>query len=324
MMWFCDRLLQLRVSTVITVILCLITVIQFFAAYGKYNYSHLPAEVIETQLFKQITPKLPLSKSKPDCKYDQILSNKESLNPWDIPKKFDSFNANGVMNGTYMPEHCNPMFSVAILVTYRNRQKQLDIFLPYMHDFLRKQNLHYKIYLIEQQDEKPWNKGVLYNIGAKQAISDKFPCLILHDVDLLPLDASNLYACTNDPRHMSSSIDKFRYVLTYDYLVGGALAIKSDHFVAFNGFSNRFEGWGGEDDDFAHRLASHKLDVVRFPREMSRYTMMVHRQESKNSARHSIMGQNKARAAADGLSSLPYHDTRLKNHRLFTLIGAKL
>lgn len=138
------RLLQLRVSTCISTILCLITVIQFFSMYGKYNYTHLPAEVIETQLYKQISPKLPLQKTKPDCKYDDILRNEKSLNPWEIPKKYDNFNANGVVNGSYVPEHCNPMFSVAILVTYRNRQQQLDIFLPYMHDFLRKQNIHYK------------------------------------------------------------------------------------------------------------------------------------------------------------------------------------
>lgn len=104
---------------------------------------------------------------------------------------------------------------------------------------------------------------MLYNIGVKQAIREKFPCLILHDVDLIPLDESNLYACTAEPRHMSASIDKFRFVLPYDYLVGGALAIKAEQYVAVNGFSNRFEAWGGEDDDFAIRLSAHNLEVVR-------------------------------------------------------------
>lgn len=123
--------------------------------------------------------------------------------------------------------------------------------------------LHSRIYLIEQQDNKQFNKGVLYNIGAKQAINDKFPCLILHDVDLLPLDASNLYVCMHDPRHVSTSIDKLRYVLIYDFLVGGVLAIRADQYLVVNGFSSRFEGWGGEDDDFAYRLSSHNLNVVR-------------------------------------------------------------
>lgn len=320
-----NRLLQVKVSTLICTIAALTAVIQFFAAYGSYNYTHLPAEVIETQLYKHTIHKLPQQKAKLDCMYDEILKNKTSLNPDDIPEKFDRFKANGVDNGSYVPESCRPLFSVAVLVTYRGRQKQLDVFLPYMHNFLRKQNIHYKIYLIEQQDEKPWNKGILYNIGAKQAINDKFPCLILHDVDLLPLDASNLYVCTNDPRHMSASIDKFRYVLTYDWLVGGVLAIKADQYAAINGFSNRFEGWGGEDDDFAHRLSSHGLDIIRFPREMSRYTMLPHAQEKKNSQRHTVMSENAKRTSSiDGLSSLPYQNIKVKTHRLFTLIGVKL
>lgn len=76
--------------------------------------------------------------------------------------------------------------------------------------FLRKQQIHYRIYVVEQVDTKPFNKAKLMNIGAVAAIRDGYPCLILHDVDLLPRKPSNLYACTKLPRHMSSSIDKFR------------------------------------------------------------------------------------------------------------------
>lgn len=123
--------------------------------------------------------------------------------------------------------------------------------------------LLFRIYLIEQQDEEPWNKGLLYNIGAKFAIADKFPCLILHDVDLLPLDEGNLYACMQQPRHLSASIDQFRYVLIYDWLVGGVLAVRSDQYQAVNGFSNRFLQWGGEDDDFYGRLEAQGLQVER-------------------------------------------------------------
>lgn len=117
--------------------------------------------------------------------------------------------------------------------------------------------------MVDQQDTKPFNRGILLNIGAKTAIEDKFPCLILHDVDLLPLDAANLYACAQDLRHMSASIDKFGFVLPYQNIAGGALAVKSEDFIAVNGFSNRFNGWGGEDDDFFFRLKVHRLKVVR-------------------------------------------------------------
>lgn len=319
-----NRILQIRVSSCIIVILCLITVIQFFITCGKYNYPHTPRTELVDKLFTGVTPFLASKQSKPDCTYINILQSKKSHHSWDIPRKYDDFSPKGIMNGSYTPEECNPLFSVAILVTYRNRQSQLDIFLPYMHNWLRKQNIHYKIYLIEQEDEKPWNKGMLYNIGAKYAIADKFPCLILHDVDLLPLDESNLYVCMKEPRHMSASIDKFRFVLTYDTLVGGVLAMRSEQYLLVNGFSNRFHGWGGEDDDLADRIASRKLSILRFPRDMSEYTMLVHHPEPKNSERQRIMSENKQHISEDGLNSVVYESIQVKPQRLFTMIKVKL
>ena len=63
---------------------------------------------------------------------------------------------------------------------------------------------------MEQIGADGWNKGKLYNIGANIARNLNFPCLIFHDVDLLPQNRANLYACTSYPRHMSAKIDKFR------------------------------------------------------------------------------------------------------------------
>ncbi|KOB77460.1 Beta-1,4-galactosyltransferase, partial [Operophtera brumata] len=148
--------------------------------------------------------------------------------------------------------------------------------------------------------------GMLYNIGARRAIADQFPCLILHDVDLLPLDRANLYACTRQPRHMSASIDKFRYVLPYSELVGGALAIRADQYVAVDGFSNRFEGWGGEDDDMHARIRAHQLDVVRFPRTRARYSMLVHAQAPRNAERFRIMAEKRRAHADEGYRAAPY------------------
>jgi hypothetical protein len=139
-----SKLLQLRISTFVFYILCLIAVIQFFAAFGKYNYDHLPQEEITDELHKELSLNFVVKKKKPDCTYDSVLQSTKTIENWQVPKKFDDFVATGIVNGSYAPDDCNPSFSVAILVTYRNRQSQLDIFLPYMHNFLRKQNIHYK------------------------------------------------------------------------------------------------------------------------------------------------------------------------------------
>ena len=41
------------------------------------------------------------------------------------------------------------------------------------------------------------------------------------------------------PKHLSSQIDKFDYVLPYFYLVGGVLAIRPHSYRKANGYSNR-------------------------------------------------------------------------------------
>ena len=58
-----------------------------------------------------------------------------------------------------------------------------------------------------------FNKGRLMNAAFKEAwkIAD-FDCFIFHDVDLIPEDDRNKYTCPEQPRHMSPSVDKFKYV----------------------------------------------------------------------------------------------------------------
>ena len=41
--------------------------------------------------------------------------------------------------------------------------------------------------------------------------------------------------------------------LPYKTYVGGVLAMTSAHFMAVNGYSNLYFGWGGEDDDMSRR-----------------------------------------------------------------------
>lgn len=164
--------------------------------------------------------------------------------------------------GQWKPLNCHPLFNIAIILPYRNRHTQLSIFMNYIHPFLQSQNLDYRIFVIEQSPMREFNRAKLFNVGYAEATKvNDFHCFIFQDIDLIPQNPDNIYACTKMPRHMSSSVNTFRYNLPYTGLFGGAIALTRKQFEKANGFSNVFYGWGGEDDDFYGRLQSRGLKV---------------------------------------------------------------
>lgn len=137
------RCLRLKLSVYIVIALWLLSIIHFFTFYGYYNYTHIDRDSIDSRLYKKVHPTV-LQRGKQNCTYESILQSTGSMQTWDVEKESENFVVADIDGGSYTPPQCNPQFSVALLVTYRNRQKQLNIFLPYMHNFLRKQNIHYK------------------------------------------------------------------------------------------------------------------------------------------------------------------------------------
>lgn len=167
--------------------------------------------------------------------------------------------------GQWRPTACQPLFNVAIVLPYRNRKTQLTIFMNYIHPFLQAQKLDYRIFVVEQSEGREFNRAKLFNVGYSEAIkSNEYHCFIFQDIDLIPQNLDNIYACTKMPRHMSSSVNTFRYTLPYTGLFGGAVALTRQQFQRANGFSNVFYGWGGEDDDFYSRLQSKGFKVNIF------------------------------------------------------------
>lgn len=140
--------------------------------------------------------------------------------------------------GEFRPKDCTTKFSSAIIIPYRNRRDQLHTFLIYMHNFLRKQHIHYRIYVIEQADRKPFNRAKLFNIGSIYAAHAQFPCLIFNDVDMLPMNLGNLYVCTKKPRHLAVYIDKNHFAIPYQNYFGGSVSMETNVYQAINGMAN--------------------------------------------------------------------------------------
>ena len=158
----------------------------------------------------------------------------------------------------------------ATLSQGEGRTQQLTRFVEHMTAFL--DGLDYRIFVIEQsQDGLPFNKGYLMNVGFNLAAGD-FDYCAFHDVDQLPTNPHNSYAYPKSPMHLCVSTDgRTQYRST----VGGVLLINNDDFVACNGWSNNYLGWGQEDDDMAARLRN-SVGFSRPTEEVGTYTSIRH------------------------------------------------
>ena len=88
------------------------------------------------------------------------------------------------LGGRWRPPHCLSRHKVAIVVPYRDRLENLELFLAHMHPFLAKQQLDYGVYLVEPVNNITFNRGFLMNIGFAEALKDRdqWQCFTFHGI----------------------------------------------------------------------------------------------------------------------------------------------
>uniref|UniRef100_A0A0A9Z975 Beta-1,4-N-acetylgalactosaminyltransferase n=1 Tax=Lygus hesperus TaxID=30085 RepID=A0A0A9Z975_LYGHE len=151
---------------------------------------------------------------------------------------------------------------LGVVVPFRDRFEELLEFAPHIVKFLAAQKINHKIYIINQVDQYRFNRASLINVGFKLAVSEGCDYIAMHDVDLLPLNSNLSYHYpTTSLRHVAAPEYHPRY--HYNSFVGGILIIKKEDFIHVNGMSNKYWGWGLEDDEFFVRLKEAGLNVSR-------------------------------------------------------------
>lgn len=118
-----------------------------------------------------------------------------------------------------------------------------------------------RVFVIHQTPGKKFNRGVLLNVGFLQALKEapEATHVITHDVDLIPSrDLAELYA-TVPPEHavihFARRFERYAGDLENNpEYIGGVVSIRTDDFLALNGYPNLFWGWGGEDDELSRRI----------------------------------------------------------------------
>ena len=140
---------------------------------------------------------------------------------------------------------------LSLIVPYRNREEHLKQFLPYMKDYLEKQNIAYEIIIVEQKDNRPFNRAKLMNIGTLCSAKETH-YFSFHDVDLLPINID--YRYSNHTQKLFNYIKKDGKEKKFgESTFGGATLVPKEIFYAINGFANNYWQWGKEDDDFLMR-----------------------------------------------------------------------
>jgi hypothetical protein len=156
---------------------------------------------------------------------------------------------------------------VAIIVPFRDlqaeqkRTEQLNRFHPEMTKFLRKADVPFKIFIIEQSnDSRKFNRGKLLNVGFHIAKSEGYNIFVLHDVDLIPSDGLLPYyvSVPSSPVHVARVWNRYNGNENY---FGGIVTFSTEQYEAINGYPNNYWGWGGEDDELYKRTRKCKFSI---------------------------------------------------------------
>lgn len=213
---------------------------------------------------------------------------------------------------------------MAIRIPFRYRHQHLKYWLYYLHPILQRQQLDYGVYVINQDGEETFNRAKLMNIGYVESLREyNYTCFVFSEIDTIPMDDRNLYHCFDHPRHLAVAIDKFIFQLPYQNFFGGVISFSKDQFLAINGFSNNYWGWGGEDDDIYNRVAIKKMRNSRPSQAVRRCRMIKHNLDSVskvNPKRWDQLRRTREDMLKDGIKSLNYAVKDIVKERLYTFI----
>jgi hypothetical protein len=151
---------------------------------------------------------------------------------------------------------------LGIIVPYRNRPEQLEVFIKHMESYLEDKDLRYEIFIVDQDNAKQFNRGMLLNIGYVYAKKIRCNYIVFHDVDMLPINVD--YSYSDIPLHLATNFileegEKEREV--FDEYFGGVTMFPIETFEKINGYSNKYWAWGYEDTDLLLRCKKNNIEL---------------------------------------------------------------
>jgi hypothetical protein len=203
--------------------------------------------------------------------------------------------------------------SFTVIVPFREqpqqkRGEQLKKFLKHF------EKIGYPVLVVEQEEGKKFNRGMLLNIGADLADSEY---VVFHDVDLLPKKVILPYyeVFPDSPVHIGKA-----WTEKYDSegFLGGVISISQKDLKSINGFPNNFWGWGGEDDAMRVRMKRKNISVLQ-PTLREGFKELAHvdtksNPDWKNLEKWEGMDLERAGKNKSGLSNLKYKISKKESY----------
>lgn len=169
-----------------------------------------------------------------------------------------------------------------VVIPYRNRKKELDIFLESFRKSFENY-FDYRIILCIQNDNKSFKRSIV-NYGVNFSKNEN---ILITDVDII---YNKIPICLIKRKNIKKYIKVYG---TKKYKIssgGGALLVNYKDYTLHNGFSNKYSGWGCEDIDFTYRLFFHNIDIkdnqTIYREDNNKFLHEIKKKNNKNKKKH--------------------------------------
>lgn len=158
-----------------------------------------------------------------------------------------------------------------VIIPYRNREAHLRKQVPHLFKVLESQGLDFGITVVEQEEGKLFNTGMMKNIGFLESDFADYYCF--HDVDMYAQDAD--YSPVTMPTHLARYVEQYEWDMPYRAYFGGVTLFDKASYRKINGYSNEYWGWAVDDDDLYWRCV-----LTGFARREGRFWSDDHEREN--------------------------------------------